>query len=219
MDAAPPDNDSDDRYLKPFPARRLLPSDRFCGSDATVLDFWAWGFSDLRSNTVRGILAEYLVAQALGVPGDGVRDAWDNYDVLASLPGSDGRHHDVRVEVKSSGYLQSWAQKSHSQLVFGRLTGFEFDATHNEYSTERRIRADVFVFAIQMCKDPAAYDMLALAQWEFWVCPAATVKDARARTVGIEWVRRCACGPFPFRTLREAVIEAASTALSAGDAD
>ena len=50
MDAAPPDNDSDDRYLKPFPARRLLPSDRFCGSDATVLDFWAWGFSDLRSD-------------------------------------------------------------------------------------------------------------------------------------------------------------------------
>jgi hypothetical protein len=35
---------------------------RFTGLDATVSDFWRWAFSDLRDNTTRGILAEFLVA-------------------------------------------------------------------------------------------------------------------------------------------------------------
>ena len=39
---------------------------RFVGLDATVADFWRWAFSDLRDNTTRGILAEFLVAKAVG---------------------------------------------------------------------------------------------------------------------------------------------------------
>ena len=31
----------------------------------TVLDFWKWAYSDLLDNAQRGILAEYLVANAL----------------------------------------------------------------------------------------------------------------------------------------------------------
>ena len=31
-----------------------------------MLDFWRWAFSDLRDNTQRGVLAEFLVALALG---------------------------------------------------------------------------------------------------------------------------------------------------------
>lgn len=46
---------------------------RNLGSDLT--GFWQWSCSDLISNATRGILAEYLVAQALDV-ADGVREEW-----------------------------------------------------------------------------------------------------------------------------------------------
>ena len=52
---------------------------------------------------MRGVVAEYLVAQALGVAG-GVREEWAPYDVDA--PGG------IRVEVKSAAYIQSWNQRA-----------------------------------------------------------------------------------------------------------
>jgi hypothetical protein len=79
--------------------RRLrAPTDCFAGADATVLDYWRWAFSDLRDNTQRGVLAEFLVALALGRT-ETRRKAWDNYDVTTSSG--------LRIEVKASGYLQS----------------------------------------------------------------------------------------------------------------
>jgi hypothetical protein len=65
-----------------------------------VLDYWRWAFSDLRDNTQRGVRAEFLVALALGRT-ETRRKAWDNYDVTTSSG--------LRIEVKASGYLQSWA--------------------------------------------------------------------------------------------------------------
>ncbi len=32
----------------------------------TIVDCWQWAYSDLISNTERGVLAEYLVAKAVG---------------------------------------------------------------------------------------------------------------------------------------------------------
>ncbi len=48
--------------------------------------------SDLRTNNVRGYLAEFLVAKAVGAHGP--RLEWDAYDVLAP--------DRTRIEVKSS---------------------------------------------------------------------------------------------------------------------
>ena len=35
--------------------------------DGTLLDFWRWSASDLTNNALRGVLAEYIVALALGL--------------------------------------------------------------------------------------------------------------------------------------------------------
>ena len=51
------------------------------GEVARLADFWRWAHSDLLTNTERGILAEYIVACALGVHG-GTRIAWDRYDLV-----------------------------------------------------------------------------------------------------------------------------------------
>ena len=75
-----------------------------------LLSFWQWSSSDVVSNATRGVLAEYLVAQALGVAEDSIREEWASYD-LKLLNGT-------RVEVKSSAYIQSWHQDRLSRITF-----------------------------------------------------------------------------------------------------
>jgi hypothetical protein len=48
--------------------------------DFTVLDFWQWTASDLVSNATRGLVAEFIVASALGLAAR-VRDEWQAYDL------------------------------------------------------------------------------------------------------------------------------------------
>lgn len=196
------------QWLQPSPVEALGGDDRFSGLDATVADFWSWAFSDLRANTTRGVLAEFLVARAVGATQP-VREAWDNYDVLAP----DG----TRIEVKSSAYLQSWTQKRHSDLVFGRLSGLEWDASRNEYSAERSVRADVFVFAVHTEREPDAYDVLDLSKWEFWVVGSDAVRAAQTRTVGIAWVRAQAGEPVRFEGLAQTIEQVASASVEVLD--
>lgn len=193
-----------DGWLVPAPAQALEGSDPFAGLDATVVDFWRWAFSDLRDNTVRGVLAEFLVTVAVG-RADARRKGWDDYDVLTSTG--------VRVEVKASGYLQSWAQAVHSRLSFGRVAARTWDSNTNEFGTEPEVRADVFVFAVQTCKDPESYDALDLAQWEFYVVSADHVRACGYKSVSIAWVRGFA-EPIAFAGLAEA-IEATGAAPAA----
>jgi hypothetical protein len=184
----------------PFAAVPLDGSERFTGLDATVADFWRWAFSDLRDNTTRGILAEFLVARVVGDKRD-LRIGWDNFDAQAP----DG----TTIEVKCSAFLQSWALKRHSELRFGRLSAREFDATRNEYSVDARVRADVFVFCVQTQREPAAYDMLDISHWEFWVVDASTIRELGVKSIGIGWVRRHTTGPLPYGELAEAIRVAA----------
>lgn len=128
--------------LRPSAARILRGEERFRRLDATVGDFWSWAFSDLRSNIARGVLAEFLVSRAVG-EGQPVRVSWDNYDAEAP----DG----TRIEVKSSAYLQSWPQKRHSTLTFGRLAARSWDPETDAYGDSPEVRADVFIFAVHTC--------------------------------------------------------------------
>jgi hypothetical protein len=177
-------------------------TERFAGLDATVADFWRWAFSDLLDNITRGILAEYLVAKAVGDQRT-LRIGWDNFDARAP----DG----TTIEVKCSAFLQSWVQKRHSELVFGRLSAREFDAARNEYSVDVRVRADVFVFAVQTQREPASYDVLDISHWEFWAASATTIREWGGKTVGVGWVRQHATGPLPYGDLAYAIHAAAKT--------
>jgi hypothetical protein len=187
-------------WLRPATPKRLTGAERFLGLDATVGDFWAWAYSDLRDNTTRGILAEFLVARAVRDQRD-LRIGWDNFDAQSE--------EEARIEVKCSAFLQSWSQKRHSDLVFGRLSAREFDSKTNEYSVDPRVRADVFVFAIQTQRDPATYDMLDLSHWEFWVASGKTVSERAGRTVGINWVKQHAAGPLGYADLAQGIREVA----------
>ena len=73
-------------------------------------EFYAWAYGDLFTNTTRGVLAEYIVAAALGLH-ETKRVAWNQYDLEIDGAEIDGAETDrVGIEVKSAAYVQSWEQ-------------------------------------------------------------------------------------------------------------
>jgi hypothetical protein len=63
----------------------------------TLHDFWRWNESDLLSNATRGVLAEFLVATAIGIDIRKCREEWAAYD----LETPEG----IKIEVKSAAYF------------------------------------------------------------------------------------------------------------------
>lgn len=49
-------------------------------TELTILDFWKWGFSNILTNSLRGIFAEFLVGATIGSLNDS-RIVWDAYDL------------------------------------------------------------------------------------------------------------------------------------------
>ena len=180
----------------PHSIGRVDGSERFEGMDATVADFWRWAFSDLRMNNVRGILAEFLVSKAVGATG-APKEEWANFDVQTP----DG----IRIEVKASAYWQSWPQRGPSKIVFSGLTGRSWE-DDGSYSAGRKVRADVFVFALQRCTNPTLYDPLDIDQWEFWAIPEGVIRDAELRSVGLGFLKRTGVSPVSWADLREKIV-------------
>ena len=134
------------------------------GYDVSVTDFWRWSASDLLSNTLRGKLAEYIVAKATHSP-QAVRREWDEDDIKT-------REGD-KVEVKSSAYLQSWDQDRLSTIQFDIAKKFKWDASTNKFGRTKTRPADVYVFAILDHRDKRTVNPLNLDQWTFYVSPTS----------------------------------------------
>lgn len=63
-----------------------------------------------------------------------------------------------------------------------------------------------------MQREPAAYNVLDISQWEFWVVSASIIRQRAGTTVGISWVRQHATGPLPYGGLATAIHAAAQGA-------
>ena len=137
---------------------------------ARLIDFWRWAYSDLVHNVTRGVFAEYLVADALGLSLD-VRDPWADCD-LRTKSG-------VRIEVRSAAYAQAWAQRRDSSISFSVRTSRRWDADTGAYDVDHARNTDVYVFALFNQRDRERIDPLNVAQWEFHVLSARTVDERR----------------------------------------
>lgn len=172
-----------------------------------VLSFWSWSASDLAGNAMRGVLAEYLVARALGLR-TGVRTEWDACDLR--MP--DG----TRVEVKSAAYLQSWSQRSHSRIGFDIAVRRGWDAATNSSATVASRSADVYVFALLEHRDKTTLDPLDVSQWRFYVMLARRLDEAcpGQKRIGLGSLERLAPAPVRYGELRGAIEAAARAAPS-----
>lgn len=135
----------------------------------SLLGFWRWAYSQTLDNALRGVLAEYLVGLALGGPDRDARVEWDPYDLTTP----DG----VKVEVKSTAYLQSWAQKRKSTLVFNIPETNAWDPATGFWASSRARQSDVYVFCVFTAVDPDTADPLDMAQWDFYVAPTPRVNE------------------------------------------
>lgn len=104
-----------------------------------LLGFWQWSCSDLVSNATRGVLAEYIVARALGIV-EGVRDEWAAYDLITP--------EGIKIEVKSAAFLQAWHQEKSSSISFRTPKTKAWNSETNALSDTARRQADVYVFAL-----------------------------------------------------------------------
>lgn len=173
--------------------------------EANLLNFWRWSCSDLVSNTMRGVLAEYIVGLSLGIVNDGQRKEWDPYDLLLE----DG----TKIEVKSAAYVQSWKQDRDSAIQFGVPKRRAWDPERGILSEEIRRHADVYVLALLHNRDRETIDPMDLAQWEFYIVPTV-VFDERERSqhsITLPSLKLIAGTPVNYSNLREKVLDAAAT--------
>ena len=137
--------------------------------DDSLLSFWQWSASDLVGNAMRGILAEYIVATAVG-KADESRTEWDSYDIETS--------EGIKVEVKSCAYLQSWSQKKLSTIQFGIRPTQGWDSKNNSYTSQVERQADVYVFCVLKHREQSTIDPLNLKQWVFYVLPTKVLNQS-----------------------------------------
>ncbi|MAT38346.1 MAG: hypothetical protein CL946_01945 [Ectothiorhodospiraceae bacterium] len=174
------------------PVRLTGEEELISGGNATphtVLDFWRWSGSTLVGNAQRGILAEYIVACALGIDmDDAVRYKWAPYD----LETKDGK----KIEVKSSAYIQTWPQRKYSAIIFGIPKTYYWDDDTNEWRDQIARHSDFYVFCHLKHKDQSTIDPLNLDQWDFYVVPTPLIDQhcsdsksiglSRLKAIGIE---------------------------------
>ena len=161
-------------------------------------DFWQWASSDLVSNATRGILAEYIVARAVGASTDDVRDEWAAYDL--ETPAG------IKIEVKSAAYVQSWYQDRPSAIQFSIKKALSWDAATNTFAGTPTRTADVYVFAVLDHQDFRTLDPLDLDQWRFYAVATVTLEawGEDRKSISLSALRKLA-EPVMFDALRDAV--------------
>lgn len=137
----------------------------------TVLDYWAWSCSDLYDNTMRGVMAEFLVSSSFnkGITSlnTQMRTNWLPYDVTSPT----GR----RIEVKSAAYIQSWTPEDvFSQIKFDIGKKVAWDGT--TYASEPKRNCDLYVFCV-FTAHTRDISVLNLDYWDFYVLPTSVLNE------------------------------------------
>ncbi len=152
-----------------------IPSELLCGNERfhvpgdtsppCLLEYWQWSGSSLLDNTARGVLAEFLVATALGI-SERPRVEWVPYDLETTVDGEP-----VKIEVKSSARVQSWKQKTLSPIEFNIAPTRGWNAETGKYQSEEPSRsADIYVFcALRKCRIMEHVEALNTDNWDFYV--------------------------------------------------
>lgn len=148
-------------------------------SIAQVNDFWRWSGSNLLDNTYRGMLAEFLVARALDLDSIS-RAEWGLYDLL---------YNDIKIEVKSSAYIQSWEQETPYSPRFD---------IHRSVTNGKRM-SDIYVFCLLNEKNREDINPLDLKQWDFYIAKTSVINNTfdRQKSVALSIVEPiCVCTKF-----------------------
>lgn len=167
----------------------------------TAGDFWAWAYSNILTNITRGLFAEFLVGTALGIV-EGTRTEWDSYDLS---------YGEATIEVKSSAYLQSWAQDKPSKIGWSiSPSTYRYDEM-DENQDDQELPADCYVFCVyteKQDRNPAI--VLDSEKWRFYVVTTTVIREKlwHQKTVAESSIASLVGEPVRYSHLRERVDEA-----------
>ncbi len=176
---------------------------RLDGRFGEMVDFWRWAYADLKPNNVRGVFAEWMVAQILGLD-PAPRDSWAEFDL--QLPAPDNR----KIEVKASAYRQSWhtERSPSSGISFSGLKGQKWIEEERRYDGVSGYHAEIYVFCVQIQENDKGWDAFQLANWEFYILPRACFEKNREKSLSLATVQRYAGNKKVLAgELRQAVID------------
>lgn len=179
----------------------------------SLADYWRWNASDLLNNTLRGSYAEFIVSMALGVDLNGTNDDWTPYDISLPLHWQCGTEfrEEVRIEVKSCAYLQSWHKGD------GRLSNIQFSIRPTRawdpidgYSDEIKRQSDVYVFCLYAETAYERANPLILDGWDFYVLPTCILdeKCGSQKTISLTMLKQLFPNGIKYNDIQDAVLQA-----------
>lgn len=127
---------------------------------------WRW-FSNLATNNLRWILAEYIVATALWVDQK-PREERDSFDLITS--------QGLKIEVKSASYIQSREQNKLSAISFS-IRPTQWRDTENRREEHKQRQSDVYIFCLLAHQEQETLNPLDLAQWLFYIVPTEILNE------------------------------------------
>ena len=97
----------------------------------------------------------------------------------------------IKVEVKSSSYLQTWYQEKPSNVRFGINKTLEWLPESNEFAVPSRRHADVYVFCLISQLDKQLLNPFDLSQWEFFVVKTSDINTIYGdrKSIGLRQVQ------------------------------
>lgn len=177
--------------------KKLSGNEQF-SNGKTLNSFWSWAHSELMNNAERGRLAEYIVSMALDCKMP-YRIEWDAYDLITE----DG----IKIEIKSSAYLQTWEQNEYSHIAFGIAPTKRWDEKTHKYSEEKTRQSDMYVFCVFTAKEPRVANPLDLSQWEFYVMKTDDINRLlkEQKTISLNALQKLPCAKTDYYGLKETV--------------
>ena len=170
-------------------------------------EFWKWFRPSLAENWMRGVVGEYWVAKAIGLTNE-IRKGWGSWD----LETTDG----IRIEVKTTGYRQSWHKPSDKMAVPKFVVPkvrVKIDETRNLKSGRYR-PAHVYVLCFHKERETDKLVPLDTSQWEFYVVPTKVLDenvnpDIKSPSINMRILGELCVAPVKFAALKDAIVNAA----------
>ncbi len=150
-----------------FRAKKLTGAEEFKntgGRQFSILGLWQYGCSNFQFNLMRGMVAEFIVLNALlDDVGDDARDPTKGFDFL---------YRDKKIEVKGASYLQDFGEKRHTEITWSDLKAqdlYQRPTTKLDPNGHIAYPADIYVLALLVHTDYPTLDILDVRQWCFYV--------------------------------------------------
>ena len=172
-------------------------------------DFWAWNASNLLNNTLRGALCEFIVSSALGVDLSGCYEDWLPFDIAFPYQWQcEGLTRDIiRIEVKSSAYLQAWPQRKPSAISFRIQPTKAWDPVAG-FVGEMMRQSDVYVFGLYTETVRNKADPLILDGWDFYILPTQKLNEAcgTQKSLSLSMLQSLVPDKTKYSGIRQAVV-------------